>query len=54
VQCFVIVSGVFIVDPVLYCRIRVTVWCGVVMIIGGVWGWLCGRRGGRRKRKRRG
>ena len=45
VQCFVRVSGVCIVDPVLYCSIRVTVQCGVVMIIGGVRGWL-GREGG--------
>jgi hypothetical protein len=52
VQCFVIVSGVFIVDPVLYCRIRVTVQCGVVIIIWGVRGRFGGRgmgeeRGGR-------
>ena len=46
VQCFVSVSGVCIVDPVLYCSIRVTVQCGVVMTIGGVRGWLGREEGG--------
>ena len=52
VQCFVIVSGVFIVDPVLYCRIRVTVQCGVVMIIWGVRGRFGEEREGGGERER--